>query len=173
MRPGRAADHSSPSSTAVMEEQSYTSTYPLGHTGPVTGTLHLYLYLVLIKPLHNYLFDVYWTVLHCDNRRIKTNWMPLIILLYFLQGQHVSDATMPIIRSTILINTNNTSNYQSTNETHHTNRTLGHHTQQNTTITTHNRTLRSPHTTEHYDHHTQQNTTITTHNRTLRSPHTT
>jgi len=34
---------------------------------------------------------------------------------------------------------------------------------QNTTITTHNRTLRSPHTTEHYDHHTQQNTTITTH----------
>jgi len=32
-------------------------------------------------------------------------------------------------RFTILINTNNTSNYQSTNETHH--------TQQNTTITTH------------------------------------
>ena len=33
-------------------------------------------------------------------------------------------------------------------------------------------TLRSPYTTEHYDHHTQQNITITTHNRTLRSPHT-
>jgi len=27
-----------------MEEQSYTSTHPLGHTGPVTGTLYLYLY---------------------------------------------------------------------------------------------------------------------------------
>jgi len=26
-----------------MEEQSYTSTHPLGHTGPVTGSLYLYL----------------------------------------------------------------------------------------------------------------------------------
>ena len=41
MRPGRAADHSSPSSAAVMEEYSYTSTHPLGHTGPVTGSLYL------------------------------------------------------------------------------------------------------------------------------------
>ena len=40
MRPGRAADHSPPSSAAVMEEKSYTSTYP-GHTGPVTGSLYL------------------------------------------------------------------------------------------------------------------------------------
>ena len=41
VRPGRAADHSPLSSAAVMEEQSYTSTYPLGHTGPVTGSLYL------------------------------------------------------------------------------------------------------------------------------------
>jgi hypothetical protein len=41
MRPGRAADHSPPSSDAVMEEYSYTSTHPLGHTGPVTGTFYL------------------------------------------------------------------------------------------------------------------------------------
>ena len=41
MRPGRAADHSPPSSAAVMEEYSYTSTHPLGHTGPVTGKLYL------------------------------------------------------------------------------------------------------------------------------------
>ena len=34
VRPGRAADHSPPSSAAVME-------HPLGHTGPVTGTLYL------------------------------------------------------------------------------------------------------------------------------------
>jgi len=27
-----------------MEEYSYTSTHPLGHTGPATGTLYLYLY---------------------------------------------------------------------------------------------------------------------------------
>ena len=38
MRPGRAADHSTPSSAAVMEEQSYTSTHRLSHNGPVTGT---------------------------------------------------------------------------------------------------------------------------------------
>jgi len=37
--PGRAADHLPPSSAAVMEEQNYTSTHPLGHTGPVTGSL--------------------------------------------------------------------------------------------------------------------------------------
>ena len=41
MRPGRAADHSPPSSAAVMEEESYTSTHPLGHTVPVTGSLYL------------------------------------------------------------------------------------------------------------------------------------
>jgi len=41
--PGRAADHSPPSSAAVMEELSYTSTHPLGHTRPVAGSLYLYL----------------------------------------------------------------------------------------------------------------------------------
>ena len=40
MRPWRAADHSPPSSAAVMEEYSYTSTHPVGHTGPVTGKLY-------------------------------------------------------------------------------------------------------------------------------------
>ena len=50
MRPGRAADHSPPSSAAVMEQYSYTSTHPLGHTGPVTGSLYLfYLSLMLRK----------------------------------------------------------------------------------------------------------------------------
>ena len=44
MRPGRAADHLPPSSAAVMEEYSYTCTHPLGHTGPVTGSLYLYLF---------------------------------------------------------------------------------------------------------------------------------
>ena len=38
----RVADHSPPSSAAVMEEYSYTSTHPLGHTGPVTGSLYHY-----------------------------------------------------------------------------------------------------------------------------------
>ena len=39
VQPGRAADHSHPSSAAVMEEQSYTSTPPVGNTGPVKETL--------------------------------------------------------------------------------------------------------------------------------------
>ena len=38
VRPGRAADHSPPSSAAVMEKYSYTSAYPLGHKGPLTGS---------------------------------------------------------------------------------------------------------------------------------------
>ena len=42
--PECAADHSPPSSAAVMEEQRYTSTHPLGHTGPVTGSLYLFTY---------------------------------------------------------------------------------------------------------------------------------
>jgi len=41
VRPGRATDHSPPSSAAVMEEYSYTSTNPLGHNGPVTETPYL------------------------------------------------------------------------------------------------------------------------------------
>jgi len=45
VRQGRAADHSPPSNAAVMEEYSYTCTHPLGHTGHVTGSPYLYLYL--------------------------------------------------------------------------------------------------------------------------------
>ena len=45
VRPGRVADHSPPFSAAVMEEYSYTSTHPLGHTGPVMGSLYLFLHV--------------------------------------------------------------------------------------------------------------------------------
>ena len=41
VRLAHAADHSPPSIAAVMEEQSYTSTHPLGHTRPVTGTFYV------------------------------------------------------------------------------------------------------------------------------------
>ena len=47
MQLGSGVDHSPPSSAAVMEDQSYTSTHPLGHTGPVTVSLYLYLYLMV------------------------------------------------------------------------------------------------------------------------------
>ena len=57
MRPGRAADHSPPSSTAVMEEYSYTSTHPLGHTGPVTGSLYL-LKMGIIVSVHEGIRDI-------------------------------------------------------------------------------------------------------------------
>ena len=57
MRPGRAADHSPPSSAAVMEEQSYTSTHPLGHTGPVTGTLYLF-YKHLSHDIYKYIICI-------------------------------------------------------------------------------------------------------------------
>jgi hypothetical protein len=43
VRPERAADHSPPSSAAVVGEKSYTSTHPLGQTGPVTGSLYFLL----------------------------------------------------------------------------------------------------------------------------------
>ena len=48
VRPGRAADHSPPSSAAVVEEQSYTCTHPLGHTGPVTGSVYLIIIVIVI-----------------------------------------------------------------------------------------------------------------------------
>jgi hypothetical protein len=45
VRPGRAADPSPPFSAAVMEEQSYTSTHPVGHNRAGNGdTLYGYLY---------------------------------------------------------------------------------------------------------------------------------
>jgi len=47
--PGRAADHSPLSSAAVMEELNYTSTHPLGHTGPVTGSPYLFTHLVCVN----------------------------------------------------------------------------------------------------------------------------
>ena len=51
MRPGRAADHSPSSSAAVMEEYSYTSTHPLGYTGPVTGKLYFFLPSIVIPAI--------------------------------------------------------------------------------------------------------------------------
>jgi len=37
-----------------MEQYSYISTHPLGHIGPVTGTLYLYLYLNPLINLHTH-----------------------------------------------------------------------------------------------------------------------
>ena len=44
MRPQRASDHSTPCSAAVMEQYSYNSTQPLGHTGPAMELLYVYFF---------------------------------------------------------------------------------------------------------------------------------
>ena len=54
MRPGRAADHSPTYSAAVMEEYSYTSTHPLGHNRPVTGSLYLCVVLKAARARYEY-----------------------------------------------------------------------------------------------------------------------
>jgi hypothetical protein len=71
VRPGRAADHSPPSSAAVVEEYSYNSTHPLGHTGPVTGSIYLYIYVYIYIYIYMCVcvcvcVCVYsWNMLHC------------------------------------------------------------------------------------------------------------
>jgi len=55
VRPGHAADHSPPSSTVIMEEYSCTCTHPLGHIGPVTGSLYLFFFTINFIFLCSYL----------------------------------------------------------------------------------------------------------------------
>ena len=52
VRPGRAADHSPPSSAMIMEEQSYNSSHPLGHNRACNGnTLPLQTFrIVAVQP---------------------------------------------------------------------------------------------------------------------------
>jgi len=64
VRPVRAADHSPPSSAAVMEEYCYTSTHPLGHTGPVTGSLYI-LPFIKVNKLTLYYLNTHIFFLFC------------------------------------------------------------------------------------------------------------
>jgi hypothetical protein len=60
----------------VMEEWSYTSTHPLGHTGPVTGSLYLYLYIYTIIHTHLYIYTRTHTHTHtecCRKKYPRTN----------------------------------------------------------------------------------------------------
>ena len=80
MRPERAAYHSPPSSAAVMEEYSYTSTDPLGHTGRVTRSLYLYNNkrkhsVVKCKTCQILRFPAWWDVTVC---RGLTNLLALL-----------------------------------------------------------------------------------------------
>jgi len=67
MRPGRAADHSPPSSAAVMAEYSYNSTHPLGHTGPVTGSLYLFFFYMHLQNQSIMASGAYQSAFHTGN----------------------------------------------------------------------------------------------------------
>ena len=73
MRPRRAADHSSPSSAAVMEEYSYTSSHPLGQT------LHIYTHTVYVCSLLYLANVVYHFPLLL--RRVSDEWSMLIRMM--------------------------------------------------------------------------------------------
>jgi len=64
LRPGRAADHSPPSSTeGSRKEYSYTCTHSLGHTGPVTGSLYFTFYHIL-NPLKSFLLLTHFWLIY-------------------------------------------------------------------------------------------------------------
>ena len=81
MRPERAADHSPPSSAAIMEEYSYTFTHPLGHTRPVTG--HFTLYIVIYNIYLQY-YNVYISVRFNLKRIVPKNGRFSSFLVYVL-----------------------------------------------------------------------------------------
>ena len=58
-----------PSNTAVMEQKTYKSTHPLGHTGPLKGSLYLYIYFFFMLLI---LFFFLPTVLGRIRNKIKT-----------------------------------------------------------------------------------------------------
>ena len=88
MRPGHAGDHSPHSSAAIMEEWSYTSTQALGHTGHVTRSFYLLLYI------HNVLLIKYTKFVLSLGQRILSSkkgglWLSLcneIRTIYPIQG---------------------------------------------------------------------------------------
>jgi len=70
VRPGRAADHSPPSSAVVMKEWSYTSTHSLDHTTSVKGKLYLYLLLESCSKSCSFLEKVNEAA-HCFTEPVK------------------------------------------------------------------------------------------------------
>ena len=88
MRPGRAADYSSPSSAAVMEEYSYNSTHPLGHTGPVTGSLYL---LTFTQEFNVLVFSIHLSLNPCICRFMAETCskMPAYLLILVLSSAYV------------------------------------------------------------------------------------
>ena len=82
VRPGRAADHSPPSSTAVKKEYSYTSTPPMGRTA-CTEPQCLYSRAIPLLPL--------WTV-----RRVQ-NLSACTVQLYLYSPQCLYSTAIPLL----------------------------------------------------------------------------
>ena len=90
VRLGRAADHSPPSRAAVMEQQSYTSTRPLGHTGPVTGSLYIFIYLSIYLSTHSSIY-FYLIIYSSCHSFIKSFISPLLTLTYRVSIKYFPD----------------------------------------------------------------------------------
>jgi len=88
VRPERAADHSPLSSAAVMQEYRYTSTHPLSHTGPVTGSLYLF-YLLLIQIYFSYSNLRWYFELHNLASQKRVNYCSKIMYYIFFPVQKV------------------------------------------------------------------------------------
>ena len=70
-----AVDHSPPSSVAVTEEYSCTSTHPLGHTGPVTActfTFHTSIQEAKFKDVNPFYRIAYLEKIICKTQNIIT-----------------------------------------------------------------------------------------------------
>jgi len=64
-----------------LEEWSYTSTHPLGHTGPVTGSLYLYLSLYLFCNK----FKAYHTISTAININVQIHTADFYIMTQYKQ----------------------------------------------------------------------------------------
>ena len=74
------------SSAAVKEEWSYTSTHTLGHTGPVTGSLYLYLYLYCLYEDFNVIKTNETILVEADISCSDFHVIyPMIFMLYILK----------------------------------------------------------------------------------------
>jgi len=88
VRPGRAAEHSPPSSAAVMEEYSYTFTRPLGHTGPVTGSLYLYIYMYIYMYIYIYITYVNDFFVH-DSVNLYNDCFQIALIMHSLMVEQI------------------------------------------------------------------------------------
>jgi hypothetical protein len=102
VQPGHAADHSPPSSAEVMEKQSYTSTHPLGHTGPVIGLLYLHFlhcfkcckFVILITLSHIFQDAVQYS---CTVYILLVSFAKFLFMQLFIHTHYTSVTMCPLL----------------------------------------------------------------------------